>query len=294
MSDSLGVSWRCGGGHTPGPAGGVAPDGCLERLDVHKATLQRGCDIPPRQSTAEALKRIKVLSDLHRMTQPSAPPQLSPDGHWWWNGTEWVPADQRPAEPVPEQPALYTPPVPPTVPAQPQGYGSPQPALPTGVDGLAIASLVLSLVWLGGLGSVGAIVTGHMSRSKARREGRQPSGIALAGLILGYLGAAFITVAILAAIAIPVFLNQQQKGTAAEVKANLRNAAVAEEAFATDHGGYAPDTATLGFAPTQGVEVVVLRASATDYCLGARKLTQVFYYDSSNGGLTTTPCVQHA
>jgi hypothetical protein len=22
--------------------------------------------------------------------QPVAPPQYSPDGHWWWNGQEWV------------------------------------------------------------------------------------------------------------------------------------------------------------------------------------------------------------
>jgi hypothetical protein len=27
------------------------------------------------------------------MAVPTAPPQLSPDGHWWWDGTQWVPAD---------------------------------------------------------------------------------------------------------------------------------------------------------------------------------------------------------
>jgi hypothetical protein len=31
----------------------------------------------------------------------SAPPQMSPDGQWWWNGTQWVPA----AYPVPQAPA---------------------------------------------------------------------------------------------------------------------------------------------------------------------------------------------
>lgn len=216
------------------------------------------------------------------MTSPSAPSQLSPDGKWWWNGAEWVPADQ--------QPGFYAPPVP----TQPQGYVVTPATPPSGTDGLAIASLVLSLVWLGGLGSVGGIVTGHLSRSKAKREGRQPSGLALAGLILGYVGAAFMALAILAAIAIPVFLNQASKGTAAEVKSNLRNAAVAEETFMTDHGSYARDTTTLGFTPTDGVDVAVLRVDATDYCLGARKLTQVFYYDSRSGTLTTTPCGQAA
>lgn len=28
------------------------------------------------------------------MTADSAPPQLSPDGYWWWTGVEWVPAAQ--------------------------------------------------------------------------------------------------------------------------------------------------------------------------------------------------------
>ena len=25
---------------------------------------------------------------------PTAPPQYSPDGQWWWNGNQWVPAQQ--------------------------------------------------------------------------------------------------------------------------------------------------------------------------------------------------------
>lgn len=25
---------------------------------------------------------------------PAAPPQLSPDGHWWWTGEAWVPAQR--------------------------------------------------------------------------------------------------------------------------------------------------------------------------------------------------------
>jgi hypothetical protein len=33
------------------------------------------------------------------VTADTAPPQLSPDGHWWWTGAEWVPAQDRPTEP---------------------------------------------------------------------------------------------------------------------------------------------------------------------------------------------------
>ncbi|MFN2538473.1 MAG: DUF4190 domain-containing protein [Mycobacteriales bacterium] len=184
--------------------------------------------------------------------------------------------------------------VPQTWPAKPQGYGAPRyPSPSTGTDGLAIASLVLGLLWIGGAGSVGAIVTGHLSRSKANREGRQPSGMALAGLILGYIGATFLVVGVLAAIAIPVFLDQRVKGTDAAVRANLRSAAIAEEAYATSHGTYTGDLAALratGFAETDGVEVAVLDVGARSYCLGGRKLGRTYYYDSTTGGLTTTAC----
>lgn len=220
------------------------------------------------------------------MTQPVAPPQLSPDGQWWWNGTEWVPAAQRPV--VPEQPPAlsgYAPPVT-VVPA----YGT-APA-PATNDGLAIASLVMSLLWVMGLGSVGAIVTGHLSRSKARREGRQPSGLALAGLIIGYVGAAFMVVAVLAAVAIPVFLNQRVTADNADVKASLRNLATAEEAYATDHGAYTEDLSALetgGYAPDSTVQVRIFRADETGYCLGGHKDTSTYYY-SSGTGLGTVPC----
>jgi hypothetical protein len=33
-----------------------------------------------------------VIPVQSRPTQQAAPPQLSADGHWWWNGAQWVPA----------------------------------------------------------------------------------------------------------------------------------------------------------------------------------------------------------
>lgn len=55
---------------------------------------------------------------------------------------------------------------------------------------LAIGSLVLSLFWLGGLGSLGAVVLGHMAKREiARSEGRQTgANLATAGLVIGYGG----------------------------------------------------------------------------------------------------------
>ena len=72
-------------------------------------------------------------------------------------------------------------------------------------SGKAIASLILSILWLYGIGSIMAIILGHMARkdvknSKGKLTG---DGIALAGLIIGYTLLAIITFGILAAVAIP-------------------------------------------------------------------------------------------
>ena len=62
-----------------------------------------------------------------------------------------------------------------------------QPAIPSSevarTNGFAIVSLVLSLVGL----SVLAIIFGHVAKSQVRRTGETGSGLATAGLILGYL-----------------------------------------------------------------------------------------------------------
>jgi hypothetical protein len=55
-------------------------------------------------------------------------------------------------------------------------------------DGYAIASLVLSLVWIGGLGSALACIFGGMSESEAKRQHRKASGLAMAGQVIGVLG----------------------------------------------------------------------------------------------------------
>lgn len=62
-----------------------------------------------------------------------------------------------------------------------------------------MASLVAGLLWLGWLGSVLAVVFGHVAlRQIAREQGRGRS-LAIAGLALGYLGMLTLALAIIAA-----------------------------------------------------------------------------------------------
>ena len=67
------------------------------------------------------------------------------------------------------------------------GYGYP-PTQKT--NGLAVASLVCSLLWMFGLGSLLAVVFGSISLSQIKRSNHQQRGrgLAIAGVIVGVLG----------------------------------------------------------------------------------------------------------
>ena len=75
----------------------------------------------------------------------------------------------------------------------------------TKTSGKAIASLILSIVWIYGIGSILAIIFGHIARSEIKNsDGRLTGGgLALAGLIIGYLALGIVVVGLLASVAIP-------------------------------------------------------------------------------------------
>ncbi len=60
----------------------------------------------------------------------------------------------------------------------------------------AILSLGLSLFWLAGLGSVGAVVLGHMAKRQiADSNGTQTgASLATAGLVIGYIGVGILLI----------------------------------------------------------------------------------------------------
>ena len=67
-------------------------------------------------------------------------------------------------------------------------YPAPQP--PT--SGVAVASLICGIAefFTLGIASVPAVILGHMARSNIKRTGERGDGLAIAGLVLGYLGIA--------------------------------------------------------------------------------------------------------
>ena len=69
-------------------------------------------------------------------------------------------------------------------------------------NGLAIASLVLGIVWIYWIGSILAIVFGHVALSQIKKSGGTQGGrgMAIAGLVLGYIGLATILLVIFVAI----------------------------------------------------------------------------------------------
>ncbi len=86
------------------------------------------------------------------------------------------------------------------------GYQPGMPAWPGGgypgpkTNGLAIAALICGIAqflgfWL--LGTIPAIVLGHIARKQIRQRNEQGAGLALAGLILGYVGIALTVIVVI-------------------------------------------------------------------------------------------------
>jgi Tfp pilus assembly protein PilE len=110
-------------------------------------------------------------------------------------------------------------------------------------DGKAIGSLVCgiaSVTIFSILAGIPAIILGHISRSEIRKsEGRlKGEGLALAGLIMGYISLAIIPlILIIATIAIPGLIRGQQTAHEAAAVSTLWKINTAEETYKLTSNG---------------------------------------------------------
>lgn len=127
--------------------------------------------------------------------------------------------------------------------------------------GFGIAGIVLFFV--GPLLGLIAIVTGHIARSKIKRQplNLKGSGAALTGLITGYLSVILGSILIAAAVFIPIALQDAKNGIEANVKNDVK--ATVEQAKASgDYSKYSviqnsADTEVEIFAGATGTFVVM-------------------------------------
>ncbi len=69
----------------------------------------------------------------------------------------------------------------------------------TKTNGFAIAALVLGIVWVYWIGSILALVFGYVAKSQIERAGGRETGMgmAIAGIVLGWIGVATLLLGVL-------------------------------------------------------------------------------------------------
>jgi hypothetical protein len=66
---------------------------------------------------------------------------------------------------------------------------------------MAIASMVLGILWIYWIGSVLALVFGYIAKSQIRDRNENGGGMATAGIVLGWIGIAVFVIAVIAGVA---------------------------------------------------------------------------------------------
>jgi type IV pilus assembly protein PilA len=133
--------------------------------------------------------------------------------------------------------------------------------------------------------------------AKLRRRAESEKGFTLIELLV-----VILIIGILAAIAIPAFLNQRAKAYDSQAKSNVKTAQIAEETYSTDNNGtYVSDTTSVATGPLDKIEPTLNNApyvtaagnGTTGYTLtatssGSGGSPDTFVLTSANGAVTRT------
>jgi hypothetical protein len=161
------------------------------------------------------------MSDATGWTPPPPPGSPQPGG---------IPPGPPPAGQPPGIPPAGPPPAYQEAPGP--SWGTPY-APPRSTNTLAVVSLVAGcaqFVICPVIGAIVAIVTGHIARRQIRDTGEQGNGLAVAGLILGYIGAALTALAIVGALVVVFAFGDDIAAAAARDDAQEFGSAITREA----------------------------------------------------------------
>ena len=143
---------------------------------------------------------------------PGAPPQPAGPPGYGSQPPAPPPGYGQPPPGYGQPPPGYGPPSPGGY-GQPPGYGGPppppyatygvQPYVARKTNGFAIASLILGGLWIYWIGSILALVFGYIGKSQIDKSGdtQDGRGLAIAGIVLGWIGVAVLVVFIIAVAA---------------------------------------------------------------------------------------------
>lgn len=165
--------------------------------------------------------------------------EIPPDALCWTEGwPDWRPFSTAFPPPLPRS----TPPPPPLPPSAYQPPASPfvqAPGQTPRTSGLSIVSLVFGVLGLVlFIPSLAAVICGHIACSDIKRsQGAQTGrGLAIVGLVLGYISLSIVPIGILAAMAIPAFQKVRVTSQEKTITNNLRMIASAADQYMLEHG----------------------------------------------------------
>ena len=118
---------------------------------------------------------------------------------------------------------------------------------------MAVGSLICGLLSFLILPAIGAVILGHIALSSIKHSAGRLTGkgLAIAGLVLGYLAIASIPVIlIIAAIAVPNVLRARMAANESSAMSSIRTISTAEVSYQSLYGkGYAPNLTSLAGGP---------------------------------------------